>query len=111
MGRGGAIADLIDYGMARFPIRGNESSIFADNDQRFWTDVYLAMHADHAVDVALDTHCLLSVALNAIGDASNFDIVGRRAVVYPMGTMPAFVHANGASRTRFAADLEVLRRC
>jgi hypothetical protein len=111
LGWGGAIADLIDYGMARFPIRGDESSIFADNDQRFWTDVYLAAQGGQEHRVAVDIHCQLSVALNAVGDRTNFNIVGKRALVYPMGTMPVFVHANGASAHRFDKELEVLRRC
>jgi hypothetical protein len=106
----GHVADLIDYGMARFPIRGNESSIFADNDQRFWTDIYLHRHR-LPIDLAIDTHCKLSISLNSIGDAANAHVVGKRLLTMPMGTMPIFAHFNGASKHRFATEAEVLRRC
>lgn len=106
MGKGEAIADLIDFGMDRFPIRGFEKSIFADNDQRFFTDVFLYQDTGHSVKI--DTSCRLSVALNSLGD-TKYDVVGKRLLLYPLGTMPIFLHANGAARHRLAPLVERLR--
>lgn len=106
---GGYVADMIDYGMARFPIRGNESSIFADNDQRFWTDIYLRRHS-FPFDLRIDHHCKLSISLNSAAP-NTVNVVDTRLLTYPMGTTPVFAHFNGASKRRYAAEAEVLRRC
>lgn len=99
-GIGGAIADAIRYGQENFPIRGRESSMFADCDQRFWTDVFLSGHG------RIDNECRLSVALNAVGP-QEFVIQDKKLRLYT-GTVPAFVHANGASKHRYAKELELL---
>ena len=99
-GLGAAISDAISYGMARFPIYNDESSMFADCDQRFWTDVFLAGIG------TVDTQCKLSVSLNAVGP-EDFTIANRRLRL-TSGVMPVFVHANGASKTRYADMLDGL---
>ena len=103
-----AIADLIEFGQYAFPIRGRESSIFADNDQRFWTDIYLSDYWIGKHVVTLDTSCKLALPLNCTSRA-DFDVVGRRVITYPGGVMPIFLHANGASKYDYADILEKLR--
>jgi hypothetical protein len=100
-GYGTAIAEAIEYGQREFPIRGQESSIFADNDQRFWTDVFLSGRG------RIDYTCRLSVALNAV-EPSEFVIAKRKLRMFT-GVIPAFVHANGASDKLYAVELEGLR--
>lgn len=100
-GYGAAIAEAIEYGQREFPIKGRESSIFADNDQRFWTDVFLSGYG------RIDYTCRLSVALNAV-EPSEFVIAERKLRLFT-GVTPAFVHANGASRGKYASELELLR--
>lgn len=103
-----AIADLIEYGQYAFPIRGRESSIFADNDQRFWTDIYLSNYWVGKHYVSLDTECRLTLPLNCTGK-DDFNIVGRRVITYPGGSMPIFLHANGASKITYVTELMGLR--
>ena len=100
-GFGYEIERAISYGIREWPIRGIQSSIFADNDQRFWTDCFLAGFG------AIDYHSKLSVSLNAV-ERSEFAILEHRLVLNS-GITPAFVHANGASRRHYAAELEALR--
>jgi len=100
-GFGYEIERAISYGIREWPIRGVQSSIFADNDQRFWTDCFLAGFG------AIDYHSKLSVSLNAV-ERSEFAILEHRLVLNS-GITPAFVHANGASRRHYAAELERLR--
>jgi hypothetical protein len=100
-GYGQSIADAITYGLREFPIRGRESSIFADNDQRFWTDVFLSGRG------RVDYRCELSVSLNAV-ERSEFAILDHHLVLNS-GVTPAFVHANGASGGLYATELETLR--
>jgi hypothetical protein len=88
-GQGSIIADAISYGMARFPIVGDESSIFADNDQRFWTDVYLSGLGD------VDVNCKLSQSMQ--GAESAVVIEGSRVRNTITGSRPQFLHANGGS--------------
>lgn len=107
-GNPSAIADLIEYGQRTFPIRGRESSIFADNDQRFWTDIYLSDYWVGKHVVSLDTACRLALPLNCTGK-DDFNIVGRRVYTYPGGTAPIFLHANGASKFTYAVELMELR--
>lgn len=107
-GYAAAIADLIEFGQYSFPIRGRESSIFADNDQRFWTDIYLSNYWLGKHVVSLDTACRLALPLNCTGP-DDFDVVGRRVTTYPGGTMPIFLHANGASKYTYASELARLR--
>jgi len=99
-GWGHAIADLIHYGVRRFPIRGRESSIFADNDQRFWADVYLNW-PEHDFPIRVDTSCELSFPFNCSTPA-DYNFIGkvgsRYLYTYPMGTCPVFLHLNGASK-------------
>ena len=100
-GYGAAIAKAIEYGQREFPIRGRESSIFADNDQRFWTDTFLSGRG------RIDYTCRLSVSLNAV-EPSEFVIAERKLRLFT-GVTPAFVHANGASDKLYAVELEALR--
>jgi hypothetical protein len=100
-GTGEAIAEAISHGMRNFPIRGREASIFADNDQRFWTDVFLSGWG------RIDYYQALSVSMNAT-DFDEFKIVERKLVLNT-GITPAFVHANGASRGKYADILEAIR--
>lgn len=92
-----AIAEAIEWGLANCPIRGREASIFADNDQRFFTDVYLSGRG------AVDDRQLLSVQMNALGE-HDFEITNGRLIVKATGTKPVFLHLNGASR-RTCAEL------
>jgi len=97
-----AIVEAIDHGTRKFPIRGRESSIFADNDQRMLTDCYLDGFG------VVDEHARLSVQLNAVNPAE-VRIVGNRLVL-KTGVMPQFVHANGASKFVYGPILERLAR-
>ena len=101
-GKGYAIAEAIEYGLTHFPIRGEEYDICADNDQRFWTDVYLSGRG------VVDTACELSVSMNAVY-RSQFEPVGRRLYLKETGSTPAFVHFNGYSRVEHEALMERLR--
>lgn len=90
-----AIAEAIEWGLANCPIRGRESSIFADNDQRFYTDVYLSGRG------VVDSEQLLSVQLNAVDPTTDYwiDMTGGRGLLRLKwnGAVPVFVHCNGAS--------------
>jgi len=92
-GTGEAIAEAIEYGLANFPITDDSADVFdisKDNDQRFWTDVYLAGKG------LLDTDCRLSQSL-VMAQNGEYAIRGGRLVNKVMGTKPLFVHANGAT--------------
>lgn len=99
-GMGWYMQEALEYGIKYFPIRGHESSVFADNDQRFFTDLYLAGYGD------IDSGCDLSVSLNSI-DSSKYEIVGDRIYVPETGSRPVFVHLNGAA---FYTSDKVLRQ-
>lgn len=110
LGPAGAIAEAIEYGIAHFPIRGWEKDMAADNDQRFWTDVYLSGRG------TVDNYCELSVSLNAV-PRSDFTIQEKKLILTQMGTgsrethtwiRPQFVHANGYSKYGYKIDLESL---
>ena len=92
-GTGAAIAEAIQYGLEHFPILDDSADVHdttKDNDQRFYTDVYLAGFG------ALDTQCRLSQSLVAIrGD--EFRVTDGRLLNKITGTRPLFAHANGAS--------------
>lgn len=100
-GYGDSIAEAISYGMKNFPVRGRESSIFADNDQRFFTDVFLAGFG------RVDYHSQLSLSLNAV-EPTDFTISNGKLRL-TSGVEPAFIHANGASKYRYAKELDRLR--
>lgn len=85
-----AIAEAIEHGQRHFPIRGRESSIFADNDQRFFTDTYLDGYG------IVDEDGRLSAQMNAIN--VNTARIEDRRLVLPSGVRPQFIHANGASK-------------
>jgi hypothetical protein len=97
-----AIAEAIELGLANFPIRGRESSIFADNDQRFYTDIYLTERG------VVDSNCRLSVQLNAVG-AGDYRIINGGLYLNATGTRPVFLHLNGASRHAAADFVRRLR--
>lgn len=107
IGKGHVIAKAIEFGMSYFPIRGEESSIYADNDQRFWTDVYLENGPWTHRNYRIDHYCQLSVSLNSL-DSCTFEIKDKKLIVQPIGVTPIFVHANGAAMKKYAKDLEVL---
>jgi hypothetical protein len=91
-GSADSISAAIEYGMSHFPLLGDGTGTFdvtIDNDQRFWTDVYLSGMGK------LDTECRLSQSLV---DAKNGDFTIRdgRLINNVTGTKPLFVHANGA---------------
>ena len=92
-GTGSAIAEAIEYGLANFPITDDSKDVHdlsKDNDQRFFTDVYLAGFG------VLDTRCALSQSLVSIAPG---ELAVRDGRLYNKitGTYPLFVHANGAS--------------
>ena len=92
-GLGSAITDALEYGMDRFPIIGDGTGVLdisVDNDQRFWTDVYLSKIGK------LDTECRLSQSLVMVGQGE-FAVQNGRLVNKVTGSKPLFVHANGAS--------------
>ena len=100
-GYGSDIVEAIDYGRAHFPIRGRESSMFADCDQRFWTDVFLSGRG------AIDYDCKLSVSLNAV-QPDEFTVSERRLKLNS-GVTPAFIHFNGASKNTYSGLVEMLK--
>lgn len=100
-GRGEAIADAISYGMAHFPITGDESSIFADNDQRFFTDLFLRGFGQ------IDYFSRLSVQLNAVG-LEEFHIERKRLHLLPTDSHPIFIHLNGASKHTHGDTIDAL---
>ena len=92
-GLGSSITDALEYGMDRFPIIGDGTGVHditVDNDQRFWTDVYLAGTGK------LDTECRLSQSLVMV-EQGELAVKGGRLVNKITGSKPLFVHANGAS--------------
>ena len=95
-----ALAAAIEWGLKHCPIRGDSGSIFADNDQRFFTHTYLNSYG------IVDYDCCLSVQLNAV-EPEDFSVVGKR-IVLKSGITPIFAHANGASKFRYADVLERL---
>lgn len=97
-----AIAETIDHIERNYPIRGEESSIFADNDQRAFTRAYLDGFG------VVDEHGRLSVQMNAV-DPAAVRIVDRRLVL-PSGIRPQFVHLNGASKHTVGPLIERLIR-
>lgn len=93
-GTGEAIAEAIEYGMENYPIIGDEDDLHTtpppDNDQRFYTDLYLDGFGK------LDITCKLSQSLvdTVTGE---FAVKDGRLVNKVTGTRPLFVHANGAT--------------
>ncbi len=93
-GLGSAIAEAIEYGMEHFPITHENTGVDVydtakDNDQRFYTDIYLAGLG------VLDTSCRLSQSLVDLRPGE-MAIRDGRLVNKVTGTKPLFVHANGA---------------
>ena len=95
------LAETIRWGLATHPIRGDESSIFASNDQEFFTHTFLGGFG-HVEQMGR-----LSVQLNAIKPIDTRFESNR--LILADGTKPIFVHANGASRGLYADELEKLR--
>ena len=92
-GTGAAIAEVIEYGMEHFPlVEGTKDvhDVTQDNDQRFFTDIYLAGYG------TLDTDCRLSQSLVQTANGE-FAVKGGRLMNKVTGSRPLFVHANGAS--------------
>lgn len=93
-GTGRAIAEAIEYGMETAPITAETtgSDVYdtsKDNDQRFYTDIYLSGRG------ALDTDCRLSQSLVDV-QAGELAVRGGRLFNKVTQTTPLFVHANGA---------------
>lgn len=92
-GKGSAIAEAIEWGMEHCPITDDYGGVMdtsRDNDQRFFTDIYLGGLG------ALDTDCRLSQSLVRVGQGE-LAVRGGRLVNKITGSRPLFVHANGAS--------------
>lgn len=99
-GYGWAIDAALSDGMERFPIRGESNSIFADNDQRLFTDIYLGGFGK------VDERCLLSVSMNSV-ERHEFKVEHKR-VVLDNGSRPVFAHFNGSSRELYADSIKEL---
>jgi len=93
-GLGKDIAAAIEEGNAHFPIKEYEVparlDAKQDNDQRFWTDVYLSGVGE------LDSNCHVHQSL-VMGQTGDFRIKDGRLYNKVTGSAPCFVHANGAS--------------
>ena len=92
-GLGRHIADAIEFGMDRFPIIGEGTGVHditVDNDQRFWTDIYLSGIGK------LDTECRLSQSLVDL-NTSDISVKSGRVRNNITGSSPLFIHANGAA--------------
>jgi len=92
-GTGAAIVKAIKYGLDNFPILDDSADVHdtsKDNDQRFYTDVYLAGYGD------LDVTCKLSQSLVAVG-SGELALRDGRLLNRVTGSRPLFAHANGAS--------------
>lgn len=93
-GVGEKIAEAIEFGLAQFPIVGDAGDLHTtpppDNDQRFYTDIYLSGFGD------LDTKCRLSQSLVDV-KTGELSVQDGRLVNKVTGSKPLFVHANGAT--------------
>ena len=93
-GKGADIAEAIEFGMEHFPVEGDSADLHTtplpDNDQRFYTDLYLTRGG------MLDTACRLSQSLVQLS-AGDLALKNGRPFNKVTGTYPLFVHANGAS--------------
>ena len=91
-GMGWQIAEAIDYGMRNYPIRPKVTGVHPhdyprnDNDQRFWTDLYLDGY------VGVDTECRVVQGLPLLkpGELEYRDGRIHNTVT---GTRPHFLHA------------------
>jgi hypothetical protein len=119
-GLGRNIANAIEFGLDNFPLRDDSADVrdvTLDNDQRFWTDVYLASRKTNAeadkleldntqrlwTDVylagyegKLDSECRVSQSLVNVRNGE-LAVRGGRLHNKVTGTNPLFVHANGAT--------------
>lgn len=100
-GKGAKIEEALSYAMRYAPIVGDESSVFADNDQRLLTDAFLAGYGE------IDTGLRLSVQMNAV-EADDYEINEKVLRVKETGSVPLYVHANGASKYSKKEDLDRL---
>jgi hypothetical protein len=94
IGNGQAIHQAIEWGWRQYPIlpasRHASMIFFEDNDQRFWTDLYLDGYG------SLDTQC--EIFQNLVGiEAGDVAVVDGRFTNLITETRPHFIHA--AART------------
>lgn len=118
-GTGKNIAAAIEFGLENFPLKddsANVADVTLDNDQRFWTNVYLAsVKTDAEADMleldntqrlwtdvylsgyegTLDSECRLSQSLVKV-ENGELAVKSGRLVNKVTGSKPLFVHANGA---------------
>lgn len=93
-GSGEAIADALTDGFKRFPLDGPE-----DNDQRFWTDVYLSGAGK------LDTEVRLSLSLVQL-DITEVCFETERVRNAYHNVYPQFIHANGAAKQHYKSLMD-----
>jgi hypothetical protein len=93
-GLGANIGDAIDWGWERFPVQPGEL-YGGDNDQRFWTDLYL----QSPFDIMIDYECRVGQTLQGKHPGMLYiekKVGGRGRVRNDLNdTYPVFVHANG----------------
>lgn len=93
-GLGRNIAEAINWGWGRFPVE--EDGLYGgDNDQRFWTDVYL----QSPIKIQIDYACMIGQTLQGKHPGMLYieKKVGERGRLRNdlNETYPVFVHANG----------------
>jgi hypothetical protein len=92
-GLGKNIAEAIDWGWKRFPLKEDTKLIQAqDVCERFLTDLYLK--AGKKFDIKLDTECRLN-QLYRKSVPGDLYLQGNRIVNLVHRTQPIFLHANG----------------
>jgi hypothetical protein len=101
VGKGHEIEEAILYGNKHFPMRkptGNRHLWDEDNDQRYWTDLYLAGYGE------LDYLCELHQHLFCVkeGDLGYKD---KRVYNLVTGSKPQFLHAAGGTWNRIPKEL------
>lgn len=104
IGRGDHIREAIEFGLSRYPVRPPVPGTplhdhkINDNDQRFWTDVYLDGRVDN------DHQCMFVQQIIGLepGQAQYND---KRLVNTVTGTRPQFIHASGHSWEHIPAEL------
>ena len=97
VGLGSKIAEAIEWGWERFPVE--DKALWGDdNDQRFWTDLFL----QSPFDITIDYRCQIGQCIQNRPLASLWiewergkpNVRGRMRNDV-MGTHPVFIHANG----------------
>lgn len=95
-GTGHAIERALDYGMSHFPYP--HPLLNRDNDQRFWTDVYLSGYGE------LDWRCEIWQDLHLASD-NDLGIKDGRIKNLVHNTWPQFLHASAHTWHRIPKEL------